>query len=322
MAYPGAPAEAELEGLKVRRLTGNLRAHVAFPLGVLRSGGWDIIVDDLAHVIPWTPFHQSRIPVIHFFRHLHARTLPGQVNAFAAALLRRTESLYRFSLRRGTFVTESRSSESDLISLGIPIERIRRIPPGVDHSVFAPSYSKSTTPTLVYFSGLRPYKRPDHAIEVVRILRDRGTIVQLMVAGEGNQRGQLSEVARRLRVENQVHFQGRLGLDSLARTVSESWVNVNCSVSEGWGYSALEAMACGVPTVGYAVPGLSEVVDATCGCLVKDGDIDALARGIEVAIERRDEWGKRGISRAQAYSWETSADNWEHYLSSMASSVS
>ena len=53
------------------------------------------------------------------------------------------------------------------------------------------------------------------------------------------------------------------------------------SLSEAFGLSALEALACGVPVIASAVGGLKEiVVDDRCGLLVPPGDPAALARAL------------------------------------------
>ena len=52
---------------------------------------------------------------------------------------------------------------------------------------------------------------------------------------------------------------------------------ISLSRYEGFGYTALEAMACGKPFLGFRTSGLAEVVDETCGFLVDLGDTATLA---------------------------------------------
>lgn len=55
---------------------------------------------------------------------------------------------------------------------------------------------------------------------------------------------------------------------------------------ESFGYVALEAMACGVPVIGFNVSGTSEIcAGMNCALLVPDGDIDALNNAINTLSE-------------------------------------
>ena len=46
------------------------------------------------------------------------------------------------------------------------------------------------------------------------------------------------------------------------------------------GLTTVEALACGTPAVVYNETAVPEVVDSTCGTVVKSGDIDALLNAV------------------------------------------
>jgi glycosyltransferase involved in cell wall biosynthesis len=79
----------------------------------------------------------------------------------------------------------------------------------------------------------------------------------------------------------QLHL-GHVGDDRLlAAAYSASDVFVIPSLQEAFGQTALEAAACGTPSVGFNVGGISDVVqDGETGLLVPPGDVPALRAAI------------------------------------------
>lgn len=79
---------------------------------------------------------------------------------------------------------------------------------------------------------------------------------------------------------------------------------VSLSRYEGFGYTALEAMACGKPFLGFDASALPEVVTHDCGVLVSVGDVDALAaaaRDMRASPDAVATLGAAGRRRALAY---------------------
>ena len=76
---------------------------------------------------------------------------------------------------------------------------------------------------------------------------------------------------------------------------------------EGFGLPVLEALACGTPVVTGAGTAMEEVADGAA-VLVDPSDPDAVAAGVHEAEARREELRRLGLERAQAFSWERSAD--------------
>lgn len=302
-----------LGGVQIHRFRGSVLPHVAL-IKLERTLEPDVVVDDLAHVVPWGSPWIGDAPGVAFFRHLHKRTLSGQVSPLAARLLSTVERFYPVIYRKFSFIVESKQSRSDLEALGVPRHRIHAIRPGVDLDGYRPGQLSGQI-QLVFFAGLRPYKRPEHAIRVVQSLHETGLECGLIVVGGGPQESALRGLSRNLGVEKHVRFAGRLSDTDLQAIVASSWVNLNCSIAEGWGYSVLEAAAAGVPTVAYDVPGLREALgDGACGVVVQDGDVNALARGVAHIIEDRPGWTDRCRDFAEGFSWDRCASEWQSTL--------
>lgn len=77
---------------------------------------------------------------------------------------------------------------------------------------------------------------------------------------------------------------GRVDSAGLIQEYQECDAVVSLSRYEGFGYTALEALACGKPFFGFSTSGLIEVVDSTCATLVANGDVSALAAACRSVI--------------------------------------
>jgi len=99
------------------------------------------------------------------------------------------------------------------------------------------------------------------------------------------------------------------GANLLARLYRESTVFCLPTRYEPFGVSFVEAMLAELPCVGtdrWAMPEI--ILDGETGWLVPDGDVDALARTLELALTQRDRsraMGARGRERAlELFTWE------------------
>lgn len=117
-------------------------------------------------------------------------------------------------------------------------------------------------------------------IAAMAVLRDAGTPVTLLIAGDGAERKNLEKQARELRLtEAQVRFLGfRKDVPDL---LGASDFFTLPSLSEGLPLSVLEAMASGLPVVATPVGGIPEVVEeGKHGFLIPVNDPAALAQAI------------------------------------------
>lgn len=81
---------------------------------------------------------------------------------------------------------------------------------------------------------------------------------------------------------------------------------------ETFGLATLQAMAAGVPVVGYAFGGQAEIcpqIDEG-GIMVPPGDIDALAEAVLVAFKNRKALSKRARITAESYTWQRAAEGY------------
>jgi L-malate glycosyltransferase len=149
---------------------------------------------------------------------------------------------------------------------------------------------------LMHVSNFRPVKRVTDVIRTFAEVRRQLPSVLVMV-GDGPDRVDAEAEARRLGVQNDTFFLGKI--DTVAPLLASADLFLLPSTSESFGLSALEALACGVPVVASRAGGLPEVIlEGETGALRDVGDVQAMS---EAAVEiLRDEQRWREMSRKAA----------------------
>ncbi len=104
-----------------------------------------------------------------------------------------------------------------------------------------------------------------------------------------------------------IRVTGLLDHDTMREVVKISQVYL-ATVEETFGIGTLEAMAAGVPILGFAHGGTIELVEhGINGYLARPGDYEDLATGLDYCIKHRTILGKNGMAMASQWSWENVA---------------
>ncbi|TVR97341.1 MAG: glycosyltransferase family 4 protein [Rhodospirillales bacterium] len=182
-------------------------------------------------------------------------------------------------------ITVCQALKDELVSLGVPAEKVRVLRNGVDLDMFRPVDPAAvrdrlglSPPVLLCVGGLIERKRHDLVIRALPRLPG----ATLMIAGEGPQSGALERLAVAEGVADRVRFLGAVPHQELRSYYSAADVLVLASSREGWANVLLEAMACGTPVVATRVWGAPEVVAAPeAGALVNDATPAAIAAAVQ-----------------------------------------
>ena len=311
--WKGSKKEDFMGGVHIIRCGKRFGPHLAAPFVMLKNK-YDIVVCDLGHAVPWfSPVLLRKKHVVSFV-HLHKRSLRGQVGKVLAYTLTAIEKCYPIIYHNSKFVTISNTSFRDLVELGIRHENITIINPGVDHELFKPS-EKTSYPSIVYFGGMRAYKRPYEAIFLINSIRHDINNIKLFMVGNGPELERLRNLSQELNLSDLVEFTGRLNKEDLSSIVARSWLNIHSSITEGFGISVIEAASCRTPTIAYDVPGISDSVeDGRNGLKVKDGDREALIEAALSILRNPERWWSSSTEMAKKYSWDTTAELWDKLI--------
>ena len=207
---------------------------------------------------------------------------------------------------------------------GADPQRIEIVPPGVDHAFFSPGSQAGARaairtddrPMLLFVGRIQPLKGVDVAVE--SLARLERTDARLWIVGGASGTGGEGEVdrVRRLIAANglgdRVRFVPPQPHHLLSTYFRAADVCIVPSRSESFGLVALEAAACGVPTVASAVGGLATLVEhGFTGYLVEGRDPADYAAHVDAILADPVLARRLAISaaaRGRTYTWTGSAN--------------
>ncbi len=265
--------------------------------------------------------HKPEIVNIHFVRResiyfLMLRRLLGYkvvLSAHGSDLFvpeRRNAVLLPHLLPRADAITAvtQRIADRILAYPGIDPKKVHVIPNGVDTEFWGAlttaSAPEETSSTIVAVGRLTAVKGHDILINALAQVREHVPDANLVIAGEGEARQELEELARKLGMQDAVVFAGYVSREEIRELLNHARVFALPSLSEGMPLALLEAMAAGVPAVASRVGGVPEVVEPDAGILVPPNDAAALSEALtrvltDAALTRR--LRRSGKARAQDY---------------------
>lgn len=291
-------------------LTRRVAARIAWQQAVLpallRRDGADGL-----HALAYTAPLRCPVPYllnVHDIIALEAPDLCSRLNAW------HMKALLPASVRRAAAVVVSSGHVAERIHglLGVPRDRLHRIPLGVDSERFAVPQPASALPGglqsgryILFVGNLEPKKGLPTLVKAYarcggRLGRD------LVLAGRPAWRSRpiISDV-RNYAGPGRIHLPGRVPEGILSALYQHAWVFVFPSVTEGFGLPILEAMAAGTPVVHSDSPVVSETAGGS-GLAFRAGDADDLARQLVRLHDSqglRDEAVARGRERARSLPW-------------------
>ncbi|MFA6134152.1 MAG: glycosyltransferase [Phycisphaerae bacterium] len=195
---------------------------------------------------------------------------------------------------------------------GLPLSHYTVIPNGVDAAAFSrdpqaraelrKQWGLGEREVLAAYVGrLDGEKGIDTLLEAWSGLIAGSSVTRLIIAGDGPRRSRVENVA--------VHGRGRWRIKYLGFVrdvrglLSAADMLVMPSMWEGFGLTAAEAMAAGLPVIATDVPGLRDVIDdGVTGVLVPREDAVALASTVAALAadgDKRHRMGQAGLERVK-----------------------
>ena len=146
-----------------------------------------------------------------------------------------------------------------------------------------PLFAEPGERLLVHLSNFRPVKRIGDVVEVFARVA-RAVPSRLMLIGDGPDRSIAEHMARQHGIQDRIHFLGKQ--DNVNELLPLADLMLMPSEMESFGLAALEAMACGVPSIATNVGGVPELVeDGRNGLLFPVGEVEAMAEAAIALLE-------------------------------------
>jgi starch synthase len=213
------------------------------------------------------------------------------------------------------FVAITEKTKEALVIEGVNPNRISVVPAGLDCERFKPAEKNEQVAKklgiskdsirILFVGRLVPEKGIFDLLKAFSILLRNVQNVELLVVGSGSSsmQIQISRLVANLKIGGKVKFLGSIEYSNMPQI--HNMADVFCLPSiptktwaEQFGYSMVEAMACGKPVVSTSSGSIPEVVrDRATGILVKPSDPHGLESALEELIlnkQERDAFGRNG----------------------------
>lgn len=286
-----------------------------------RAGEFDVVHDNQCLGYGLLSMQSAGLPLLATVHHpiTHDRKVElAAARGWRQLTVRRWYGFLRMQARVarkiGELLTVSDSSAADISEdFGVPRERIRTVPLGVETDVFQPRERPRVSGRIVTVASAdMPMKGVRPLLEAVAKLRTERA-VELVLVAKLAENGPTRKLIDQLAIGDVVRTVSGLEDEELADLFASAEVACVPSLYEGFSLPTVEAMACGTPVVASRAGAIPEVVgeDGECADLVTAGDVEELAAGLARQLRdpgRRDRLGQAGRRRVlRYYSWSSVA---------------
>ena len=201
-----------------------------------------------------------------------------------------------------------------LVAAGLDAERVFVIPSGVERHLFA-NHHEDPFPgagrlRVLFLGRLARQKGADVLVAAAKLLVAPG--VQVLLVGDGPERGRIERAVRRLGVADRVRLLGFVPHERVPAVLAHADVLAVPSRYEDLGSVLVEAMYARLPVVASRTGGIPDVLaEGATGLLVPPEDPEALAAALDRLLRDRAlaaRLAERGRERADDYDWERLAE--------------
>lgn len=180
-------------------------------------------------------------------------------------------------------------------------------------------------PVLLFIGRLIELKGAEYLINAIPAIRDKYPETNLLIIGDGPEKLKLFDLVKKLKLQNIVHFVGKVKNDALKDYFAGSDVLICPSVdmpdggTEGLGMVILESMASGTPVIASHAGGIIDIVkDRKTGLLVAQRSSDEISDAVcEILINNnlKTTLVNNALNQVKtSYTWDEVTKEFERYF--------
>ena len=221
------------------------------------------------YAIPWL---KSEFPKVIFTDYIHAHDWSWRNGGYP----RDSIAIYNFLDR--TYTCNDYVKNIMIQQMDRKPDKIDTVYVGVDTNYFNPTKKDcilddkimekiKNKKVILFICRIVELKRPIFILKVLKRILEKDTDYILLVVGDGEQLREMKNFAKNMNLTNNVIFCGMQ---------TDTWnfykianISIICSLTEGLAITSYESLAMGVPVITSDVGGQSELIDDSCGKVIK-----------------------------------------------------
>lgn len=286
-------------------------------------GKYDIIIDHAGGIPMLTPWYEKKIPILFFVHHVGDKEWWEYFQQwlwlkFIGNIFRQIyNNIVLRTYKNKPTITVSQWTANELNSLWFDNIYIL---PNTTNVKISPLSTKPKENNLTMLWRIVPNKRVDHAIQIIKKLRDIGYIYKLNIIGNTQDKieyARLCKIIMEEKLSNQIVRHGILSDENRNDILDNSKYLLITSIKEWFGVVVLEANARWIPAIWYDIPWVSEAIsDNVNWKLIENDNIDEIVNFI---IKTNEKEYADLINSTNKYiinypKWDDNVDNMEQII--------
>ncbi len=230
----------------------------------------------------------------------------------------------RFVLRNCDYCTTNSSVTKEAVLSVLEINDIEIIPMGVDLNEFSETKRDNSLKKELNING-------EFLLSVGRIVEQKGinylinampeilndfSNAKLIIVGDGNEKENLEKLTKKLKLENNIIFTGKLPNNKLPRYYATADVFIAPSIKDSYGWVEamgivfLESLSSGTPIIGSNIGGIPDIIrDNETGLLVEQKNSKEIAIAVKKILKDKN-FARKLVKNGQNfiktnYSWDS-----------------
>nr|WP_319509756.1 glycosyltransferase [uncultured Draconibacterium sp.] len=195
---------------------------------------------------------------------------------------------------------------------GVPFQVVRNIP--TSKNTVQLNKKENQQKVILYQGAVNIGRGLEQAIKAMYFIEG----AQLVIAGDGDIKGQLEELVRTEKLEDKVRFTGRLTIEELAKLTPTADLGLSIEEDLGLNYrfalpnKLFDYIRSGVPMLISDLPEMKAIVEKyNIGAISNSHDPKELANAINEALnnsDKRESWKTNLVQASNELTWENEAE--------------